>query len=101
MPQKTPASSGRRSGEEGSIGGQQIRHQLASHGQRSSIGVTFLRGLVMDRAQLLMILHADFGRFDEHRLQVPITLLGQRSAFLLARRFTQRARQTRSNPPPV
>jgi hypothetical protein len=39
--------------------------------------MAFLRGLVMIFAQLLVIHRADFGSFDQHRLQVSIALLGQ------------------------
>src|SRR5580700_2631794 len=65
MPSKTHASSGRRGGEKGAIGGQQIRHQLARHLKRGSIGVSLLGGPVMQLAQLGMIHHANFRGLDQ------------------------------------
>ena len=80
MPEKTLSSSRGLSslaGQEGAIRGQQVRHQLARHRQRRSIVMASLVfGLAMNFAQLLIHQGSNLGCFDQHTLQMPITLLG-------------------------
>jgi hypothetical protein len=52
-------------GQEGAIGGEQIRHQLASHRQRRSIAVSaLLFGLEVGLLELFVQHGGDLGRFD-------------------------------------
>src|SRR5208282_2054762 len=62
------------------IHGNQVRDELARHGERGAIGVAFLSLLVIQHGQLRTVAWCHFRCLDQRGLQMLVSLFGQRRA---------------------